>query len=126
MFQPAQVLVQVNKQTVFEGTTYKRVAFEKLIREGTVTGGCDENIQIQDAKTGQPVTLANLPKELTSGCKISANSNGASLPFKKDSACDEVYYNHLAPIIGEVVPVGLSQQCAVRLNNEVIFDGTFR
>jgi hypothetical protein len=126
MFKPSQYLVQVNGQAVFEGTDYTRVAFEKQIREGRITGGCDARVQIQDTKTERPVAFATLPDELTTGCHISADSNGGSLPFKKDETCDKVFYTHLAPILGKVIPIELSRQCVVRLNSEVIFDGTFR
>lgn len=126
MFKPSQYLVQVNGQAVFEGTDYERVAFEKQIREGKVSGGCDENVTIQDTKTERPVAFSTLPEELIAGCHISADANGGALPFKKDVACDKVFYKHLSPIIGKVFPVELSRQCVVRLNGEVIFDGTFR
>jgi hypothetical protein len=126
MFKPSQYLVQVNGKVVFEGTDYTRVAFEKQILEGKVTGGCDANVEIQDMRAGRPVAFATLPEELTSGCHILAGSNGGALPFKKDVVCDTVFYKHLGPIIGEAFPVELSRQCVVRLNSEVIFDGTFR
>lgn len=126
MFKPSQYMVQVNGQSVFEGTDHQSSAFEKEIREGRVSGGCDAIITILDTKTKRPVPFASLPEELTSGCHVSADSSGDILPFKKDSTCNTVFYKHLSPIIGKVVPVELSRQCVVLLNNEVIFDGTFR
>lgn len=125
-FKPSQYLVQVNGQTVFKGTDYERVAFEKRIKEGKVTGGCDENVLLQDSTLGRPVAFATLPEELKSGCRISADSSGNVLPFRKDVACDKVFYKHLAPILGKMVPIEISRQCTVQLDNNVIFDGAYQ
>ncbi|MDR1461608.1 MAG: hypothetical protein LBI68_00445 [Azoarcus sp.] len=125
-FKPSQYLVQVNGQTVFRGTDFARVAFEKQIKEGKVTGGCDENILlITEHKMDRPIAFTALPAELTAGCHISADSNGNSLPFKKDAACDEVFYKHLGPMLGSVSPVALGKRCTVHIDGKVILDSPF-
>lgn len=123
-FKPSQYLVTVNDQTLFSGTDYQRVAFEKSIREGQAKGGCNELIELRDSDL-KPIARNELPAELVAGCRISADANGRAQAFSKDAACDQAFYKSLAPLLGKVIPTEVARQCTVTLGEQTVFDQRF-
>ncbi len=126
MFKPSQYLVTVNEQPVFIGTDYTRVAFEKKTQDGVVNGSCDSVVEIKDTSTQNLIKVNSLPAELVSGCNIQTDTAGNSLPFKKDTNCDQVFYKYLAPMLGKVYPVETARKCSVVLDNHQVFEGEFK
>lgn len=124
-FQPSQYRVSVNDQAVFTGTDYQRVAFEKTVKEGSVSGGCNELVIIQESRTQKPLPLKELPADLVAGCRITADASGNSQAFSKDAACDKVFYTGLLPMLGQVVPVEVARQCTVKLGQQTAFEERF-
>ncbi|WP_447800308.1 hypothetical protein [Pseudomonas kilonensis] len=125
MLQPSQYRVSVNDQTVFSGTDYERVAFVKTVKEGAVTGGCNEMIEAQAGTTQKPVAFKDLPADLVAGCHITADAEGRAQPFSKDEACDKVFYKAMMPVLGKVVPVEVARQCVVRIGGQTVFEDRF-
>lgn len=124
-FQPSQYRVSVNDQAVFTGTDYERVAFEKTVKEGAVSGGCNELIEVQESSTQKPLPLKDLSAELIAGCHITADAEGNSQAFSKDVACDKVFYKGMLPLLGKVMPVEIARQCTVKVGPQTVFEERF-
>jgi len=122
---PSNYSVQVNGERVFVGSDHRRVIFEKRINDGVVIGGCDAYIKLHGAKEEPDVPISLLSSEIIEGCGITSDNNGNVQVFRKDVACDKVFYKHLRPILGKATPVEVSRQCTIRLDGKVIFDKKF-
>nr|WP_298118089.1 hypothetical protein [uncultured Pseudomonas sp.] len=123
-FKPSQYRVTVNEQVLFAGTDYQRVAFTKTIKEGPAKGACNELIELQGGGS-KAVPLDELPNELVAGCRITADAAGNAQAFSKDTACDEVFYKSLAPLLGKAMPVEVARQCTVTVGEQTVFDQRF-
>lgn len=123
-FKPSQYRVKVNDQVLFTGTDYQRVAFTKIIKEGSAKGACNELIELQGAGS-KTAPLSELPSELVTGCRIKADAAGDSQPFSKSADCDKVFYKSLAPLLGQVMPVEVARQCTVSVDDQTVFDQRF-
>ncbi|WP_024776294.1 hypothetical protein [Pseudomonas corrugata] len=125
LFQPSQYRVSVNDQTVFSGTDYERVAFEKTVKEGAVSGGCDEILEAQLGNAQKPAALKDLPADIVKGCHITADAEDRSQPFSRDAACDKVLYKAMEPLSSKVTTVEIARQCSVRIGAQTVFDDRF-
>ncbi|MFB4371025.1 MULTISPECIES: hypothetical protein [unclassified Pseudomonas] len=124
-FKPSQYLVKVNGENAFKGDDFKRVAFQKKLSAGMVSGGCNELIELQSSASEENVELDKLSPELIQGCAIKADAKGNASAFEKTEACDKVFYKGLTPLLGKVMPVETARQCSVTLNGQQVFSGRF-
>lgn len=123
-FKPSQYRVTVNDQVLFTGTDLQPVAFTRTIKEGLAKGACSELIELQ-GDGEKTVPLNELPTELVSGCRITADAAGHSRAFSKDAACNKAFYKSLAPLLGKVMPVEVARQCTVTVGEQTVFDQRF-
>ena len=124
VLKPSDYRVTVNDQVLFTGTDYQRVDYTKALKEGPARVACNGIVEIHKlhAKT---LALNELPAELVTGCRITADASGNAQPFVKDVACDEVFYKALYPMLGVVLPVELARQCTVTVSGQTVFDQRF-
>jgi hypothetical protein len=123
-FKPSLYRVTVNDQVLFTGTDFQPVAFAKTIKEGAAKGACSELIELQGSGD-TTVLLSELPTELVTACRITADAAGRSQAFRKDAACDKAFYKSLAPLLGNVMPIEVARQCTVTVGEQTVFDQRF-
>lgn len=120
MFKSSKYWVGVNDRVVFRGDDIERVAFTSQIAAGTVSGGCDEVIELQGGG-GRNIPQRVLPPGLVAACHIDADAAGNSLAFIKDPTCDTAFYRTMAPLLGKVMPMEIARQCTVKLGTQTVF-----
>jgi uncharacterized protein YceK len=126
MFQPNRHNVSLGTTTLFAGTDYADVKFEKQIDNVIYAGSCIPEIDITDMQTSRPVLVGKLPKELIVACDIKSNERGEMLPYARTNACAAVSAKELGPIVGSVFPFKRTQRCSLVANGEEVFKGSFR
>jgi hypothetical protein len=126
MFQPNRHNVTLGTTSLFAGTDYADVKFEKQIDNVIYTGSCIPEIDITDMQTSRPVLVGKLPKALIAACDIKSNERGEMLPYARTSACADVSVKELGPIVGSVFPFKRTQRCRLVANGEEVFKGSFR
>ncbi|WEK33048.1 MAG: hypothetical protein P0Y58_12960 [Candidatus Pseudomonas phytovorans] len=125
VLKPSDYRVTVNDQALFTGTGFKRVDYTKTLKEGETRVACDGIVDIQKLH-GSKLTLSELPPELVTGCRITADAAGHAQPFVKDVACDEVFYKAMYPLLGPMLPVEVARQCTVTVGDQTVFDQRFK
>jgi hypothetical protein len=126
IFQPNRHTVTLGSTSLFAGTDYEDVKFEKQVGSVTYIGSCIPEIDITDTKTSKPVLVSKLPKALIEACDIKANERGEMVPFARTAACTSVYTKELGPLIGAVFPFKRIQRCNIAVGSKEVFKGSFR
>lgn len=125
-FQPSKYLVKVDDKVIFKGTDYQEVVFDSQYQSKKVTGGCDSAVGLLKMDgSNKTIAFKELPTKLVQYCGIKQLPNGQSSSFIKDEKCDQVFYELLLPMLGEVAPVGTGTRCVINVDNKEIFNKPF-